>query len=94
MNTEYWLSEARLLERYDLVDFASSVLQILFSTPREENWGVTVLFHFILSKIVAFGTGVSFLCFSGEPRKARSGGGGRVARVSRSTPDPHLSSLT
>ena len=40
MNTEYWLSEARLLEPYDLVDFASSVLQILFSTPREENWGV------------------------------------------------------
>ena len=45
MNAEYWLSEARLLEPYDLVDFASSVLQILFSTPREENWGFTVQFY-------------------------------------------------
>ena len=45
MNTEYWLSEARLLEPYDLVDFASSVLQILFSTPREEKCGFTVPFY-------------------------------------------------
>ena len=45
MNTEYWLSEARLLEPYYLVDFASSVLQILFSTPREENWGFTLPFY-------------------------------------------------
>ena len=45
MNTEYCLSEARLLEPYDLVDFASSVLQILFSKPREENWGFTVPFY-------------------------------------------------
>ena len=45
MNTEYWLSEARLLEPYDLMVFASSVLQILFSTPREENWGFTVPFY-------------------------------------------------
>ena len=45
MNTEYWLSEARLLEPYDLVNFASSVLQILFSTPREENWGFTLPFY-------------------------------------------------
>ena len=45
MNTEYWLSEARLLEPCDLVDFASSVLQILFSTPREENWGFTLPFY-------------------------------------------------
>ena len=55
---------------------------------------VGLLFHFILSKIVPFGTGSSFSCFSGEPRKARSGGGGRVARVLRSTPDPRLASLT
>ena len=45
MNTEYWLSEARLLEPYDLVDFASSVLRILFSTPREEKCGFTVPFY-------------------------------------------------
>ena len=45
MNTEYWLREARLLEPFDLVDFASSVLQILFSTPREENWVFTVQFY-------------------------------------------------
>ena len=45
MNTEFWLSEARLLEPYDPVDFASSVLQILFSTPREENWGFTLPFY-------------------------------------------------
>ena len=45
MNIEYWLSEARLLEPYDLVDFASSVLQIIFSTPREENWAFTVPFY-------------------------------------------------
>ena len=45
MITEYWLSEARLLEPYDLVDFASSVLQILFSTPREENWVFTAQFY-------------------------------------------------
>ena len=64
-----------------------------FSLHRGRKTG-GLLFHFILSKIVAFGTGSSFSCFSGEPRKARSGGGGRVARVLRSTPDPHLASLT
>lgn len=92
MNTEYWLSEARLLEPYDLVDFASSVLQIIFSTPREENWGFTLPFYSV--KDCSLWNSSSFSCFSGEPRKARSGGGGRVARVSRSTPDPRLPSLT
>ena len=65
----------------------------LFSLHRGRKTG-RLLFHFILSKIVAFGTGASFSCFSGEPRKARSWGGGRIARVSRSTPDPRLPSLT
>ena len=43
-----------------------------FSLHRGRKTG-GLLFHFILSKIVAFGTGSSFSCFSGEPRKARSG---------------------
>ena len=50
MNTEYWLSEARLLEPYDLGP---------------------LLFNFILSNIVALGTGVSFSRFSGEREKGQ-----------------------
>ena len=94
MNTEYWLSEARLFEPYDLMDFASSVLQILFSTPREEKCGFTVPFYSV-QDCTLWNRLFFFVFFRrAEEIKARSGGGGRVARVLRSTPDPRLASLT
>ena len=92
MSTEYWLSEARLLEPYYLVDFASSVLQILFSTPREENWGFTLPFYSV--QYCSAWNRRFFFAFFRRTRKARSWGGERIARVSRSTPDPRLASLT
>ena len=72
MNTEYWLSEARLLEPYDLMVFCLISPADFFLYTEGGKLG-PLLFNFILSNIVALGTGVSFSRFSGEREKREAG---------------------
>ena len=88
MNTEYWLSEARLLEPYDLVDFASSVLQILFSTPREENWRFTVPFYSV-QDCSLWNRRFFFVFFRRAEESAKRGWRGEL-RASRASRAPRM----
>ena len=69
MNTEYWLSAVSLVKLgyLNLMIWWILLHQScrFFSLHRGRKTG-GLLFHFILSKIVAFGTGASFSCFSAE----------------------------
>ena len=69
MNTEYWLSELGYL---NLMIWWILLHQScrFFSLHRGRKTG-GLLFHCILSKIVAFGTGASFSCFSAEESAKR-----------------------
>ena len=87
MNTEYWLSEARLLEPYDLMVFCliSPADSFLYTEAGKVWVYCSILFCprlYPLEQAFLFRV---FQASEKRDRKARSWGGGRIARVSRST---------